>query len=401
MTKQTIPFRDTSSPQIIHPSHFERYIGDFIPDHVVSGFTLSNGGGLNLAVAVGDAWVKGTLCRVTVAENVAMNDNQTNHVYIQKTRDGISEVNGWQFTVNTTGTPPSDSFKLATVTTSGGAITLITDVRQFRSDVKAIGLAKLSGAPSDSPDKDFSALFVEGGVGNSNVLYLKIKKNNSVFKIPISIAYPFGGSADLGCMDVNGLPRLFTFANGNATSASASGSGSASATSTGFNLSTGTTINSEAEIQDFELNRDKFFVLHLIWRTDNFVATQQWEIGVTEKSNLGFSGNNENFAVFLLDTTVSANLYVRTNDGGASAPAAVDTGVVVAINTKYLLTIVNDPDDATPNMKFYVNGVLKHTATTDLPTGTAVMNVRGYAKTLTSDSLDVSAEKIQAFGDAM
>lgn len=103
---------------------------------VMSGLTVpGSSANLNLDVALGEAFIKGYWVKLDAATTVACTASSTNHIFLGLTKDGGGNVTGVTFTVNTTGTAPADSVKLATAVTSGSAVTSTSDVRVFNPAV--------------------------------------------------------------------------------------------------------------------------------------------------------------------------------------------------------------------------------------------------------------------------
>lgn len=139
MTKFLIPQDLTpSSPLVVKSSHWHKFIGFHLIDHVKTGFTITSGGGLTAVVAVGNGFIQGCYFETNATINQSLVNSAVNHVYVQLTRNGALEPVDWNIVSNTTGTPPTDSMKIAEVTTSGGVITLITDRRTVKSDNQTI-----------------------------------------------------------------------------------------------------------------------------------------------------------------------------------------------------------------------------------------------------------------------
>lgn len=185
MTIVVTPHKDSGSPQVALSRHWEWYIGDHTPDHILSGFTLSTVASLNLPVAAGECYLGGYHVEDASAGTVAVTDAATNHIYIQLTRSG-SDVTGASLVANTTGTAPADSIKLGTATASGGQVTAVTDVRPLRSDIKAYPIAKVSSAPADSPDKELTNLYVRQTDSVNNDIYAKLKRADTQTEILLS-----------------------------------------------------------------------------------------------------------------------------------------------------------------------------------------------------------------------
>jgi len=108
------------SKTTIYREDFARFHRERLKDYVYSGYEASAGTGLELAIAAGVAYIHGWRVEHTEANTLTMADNATNYVFLDK--DGV-------FTVNQTGSAPSNSILLCEVVTSGGAISTITDKR--------------------------------------------------------------------------------------------------------------------------------------------------------------------------------------------------------------------------------------------------------------------------------
>jgi hypothetical protein len=121
----------------------------------------------------------------------------------------------------------------------------------------------------------------------------------------------------------------------------------------------------------------------------------QAEFGVSDQTGAQLSGNNDDFAVFYINSG-SGNWHVKTNDNGAVAPAGVNTGVAASVNTPYLLSIINDES----SLFFRINGTLVHTASTDLPTATTILSMRGMLETTAATTREMRMPYAEAWIDA-
>jgi len=97
------------------------------------------------------------------------------------------------------------------------------------------------------------------------------------------------------------------------------------------------------------------------------VATEQmgWGFSTTTAPFFAFDDTGADAACFTVDT--SGNLYGHTSNGATQTNSSAITGVTLTNNNTYRIE-VNDGVD----VKFYVNGVLKATNTTDLPNSGAI-----------------------------
>jgi len=128
MVKILIPRSDSISAKTIVPTDFEKYFADVIVDYVKSGFAISAGTGLAVNVSLGIARVKGLYVESDSSETISgLTANSSNYVYITLNRDGSSEAESWDFTVNTTGVTPTDSMIIGIAVTDGTSVTSVNN----------------------------------------------------------------------------------------------------------------------------------------------------------------------------------------------------------------------------------------------------------------------------------
>jgi len=127
MSRILIPRSDSISVKIIEPSDFEKmFSSDIVRDYRKSGFAITIGSGLSVAIAAGTARVKGLYIEATASENVgSLTASSPNYIYITLARDSNSEAESWSFTKNTTGTTPADSFFIGNAVCGGSTVTSI------------------------------------------------------------------------------------------------------------------------------------------------------------------------------------------------------------------------------------------------------------------------------------
>jgi len=126
LTKILVPRSDAVSAKVIEPSDFEE-LHSYVPDHVKSGFTVTAGSGLAVNVASGKARLKGLFIHNSASESISsLTANTTNYIYITLARDGNSEAQAWDFSKNTSGTTPTDSFKIASVVCGGSSVSSVS-----------------------------------------------------------------------------------------------------------------------------------------------------------------------------------------------------------------------------------------------------------------------------------
>ena len=127
MAKILIPRSDSVSAKVIEPSDFERLFDEVSGDFISSGFTVTAGSGLAVNISTGTARVKGLyLNNDSSTSKGSLTASQTNYIYLTLARDGNSEAESWDFTSNTTGTTPTDSFKIGSATCDGSSVTAVS-----------------------------------------------------------------------------------------------------------------------------------------------------------------------------------------------------------------------------------------------------------------------------------
>lgn len=113
---------------------------------ILSGFTVPGSSvDLTLSVAPGEANIAGYRVVIDSATTVTCTASATNHIYLKLTRDASQNVTSAEFEVNTTGTPPADSVKIATAVAGASSISSTTDARQLR----AMAVSQMDGATPD------------------------------------------------------------------------------------------------------------------------------------------------------------------------------------------------------------------------------------------------------------
>ncbi len=128
MARVLYPRSNSISAKVVEPSDFEQMFS-FIEDHIASGITVTAGAGLSVDISTGIIRLKGLVCETDSVENVAsLTASSTNYIYATLARDGNSEAESFSFTKSTSGTTPTDSLKIAKVTTNGSAVTAVSQV---------------------------------------------------------------------------------------------------------------------------------------------------------------------------------------------------------------------------------------------------------------------------------
>ncbi len=133
--------------KVITESNLTSWIKTLVAQNfVVSGFTVpASSTTLNLDVAAGEAILSGYRVVIDAATTVTCTASATNHIYLQLTRDASNNVTEATFAVNTTGTAPADSVKIATAVADATSIISTTDARQLR----AYAVSQVDGASPD------------------------------------------------------------------------------------------------------------------------------------------------------------------------------------------------------------------------------------------------------------
>ncbi len=133
--------------QVITETNLAMWLKQFLGQNfVLAGFTVpASSVDLTLSVAAGEANIAGYRVVIDAATTVSCTASATNHIYLKLARDASQNVTGATFEVNTTGTAPADSVKVATSTTDASTVTSTTDARQLR----ALAAAQMDGAAPD------------------------------------------------------------------------------------------------------------------------------------------------------------------------------------------------------------------------------------------------------------
>lgn len=125
--------------------------------YVESGGALSNGGGLNAAVAAGVACINGITFDFAPSGNILMTASTTNHLWLTASFDGNGFLTGYVFAKRTDTVVPANSVYLGQVIAAGASLTSV--VASFRGVIapgKEIAFA--------SRTTDVSSAVAGGGV---------------------------------------------------------------------------------------------------------------------------------------------------------------------------------------------------------------------------------------------
>jgi hypothetical protein len=126
---------------------WERFFGKWFPNGVFDGLQVTAGSGLSVNISAGTGHINGYFIDSDTTENRTVNASTTNYVWCRLTRDASNFVTGWNFHITTTATPPSDSFLLAEVVTSGSAVTSVTDTRNSGMAGVSLGVVPSTSNP--------------------------------------------------------------------------------------------------------------------------------------------------------------------------------------------------------------------------------------------------------------
>lgn len=170
MARYTIP----KVGRAISSSDWYRYIGAFAVDYIDYGFSVTSAGNLQVNVSSGRAYIQGIALESDANEQLTMQANIVNHIFIRLIKDSQGRPLDWEFVVNTTGIKPRDSIKIAEVTTNTNNVITIADRR---------ALGDLTYMFIGSYDK----LEPRAGliVSDPNLRYLLVRDNNNTKWIPL------------------------------------------------------------------------------------------------------------------------------------------------------------------------------------------------------------------------
>lgn len=159
--------KKVSAGQDIASADFRQYFGDFFPEGIKTGFTVSVDSGLDLNVAAGTAYVKDTsggMFQVvsSATETLSATASSTNYVYLHSDNGA-----NW-LTISTSSSVPSDAMLLATVVAGASSITSVTNVTSgLPSYVPPGVIVAWSGVLSSIPS---GWLLCDGNNGTPNLI---------------------------------------------------------------------------------------------------------------------------------------------------------------------------------------------------------------------------------------
>jgi hypothetical protein len=158
-------------------------------NYVISGFAIpASSGTLDIAIPLGKAMISGYYISVPGSTTVTCAASTTNHIFLKLTRDGSNNVAAAKFEVNTTGTAPADSVKIATAITSGAAVTSTADKRVFEPFAPS-----LSRGPADTGTGSTAAHEYDVTISsNQNLSGIHFYRNFTL-NSGVTITVPAGG----------------------------------------------------------------------------------------------------------------------------------------------------------------------------------------------------------------
>lgn len=153
--------------QIIAAADFRQYFGDFFTEGVKTGFTVTDAGGIDVAVAAGTAYIKdasGGMHQIVSSgsESLTLTDNNTNYVFLH------CDNGATYLTDSTTATVPDDAIPLATVVCASEDITSVTStIVGLPGTMPAGGIIAWTGTLANIPS---GWLLCDGNNGTPNLI---------------------------------------------------------------------------------------------------------------------------------------------------------------------------------------------------------------------------------------
>jgi hypothetical protein len=173
-------------------------------DNHVNGMTVADAGGLGVTIAIGDAKVYGYLIENDTEIVEVLTNNATNHVYLVITLDVNGRCDSATIVINTTGTTPAYSTKLATIVCADDDITSLTDARIFHP-FHSTGGHDHSGTSGNGPvivGKNVLPASTTAGVNGLGVVRLSRTPDNVSYPSVLSSTEK-GGTSGVCALDAN------------------------------------------------------------------------------------------------------------------------------------------------------------------------------------------------------
>lgn len=147
--------------------NWNQWFGDFFNEGIMSGFSLTDAGGLNVEVGAGTAYVKdanGRMYQVIsgATETLTATDNATRYINLHCNNGGS------YLTLDSSSTTPDDAITLGLVTAASGDITVLTDYSiGMPGAFPPGGIVAWSGALGNIPS---GWLLCDGNNGTPNLI---------------------------------------------------------------------------------------------------------------------------------------------------------------------------------------------------------------------------------------
>lgn len=109
-------------------------------------------------------------------------------------------------------------------------------------------------------------------------------------------------------------------------------------------------------------------IIDVAVRNPATISTARWWVGMFSGDPMGSATPALHIMGFRYDTAVDGTTWRAITDNGSGTPTATDTTVTFSATTSYRMRII--VDSAGANVRFYINGILRATHTTTLPTTT-------------------------------
>lgn len=109
------------------------------------------------------------------------------------------------------------------------------------------------------------------------------------------------------------------------------------------------------------------------------ITNGRWWVGVFSGDPMGSATPALHYMAFRFNTATDGTTWQAVCDNGSGTPTVVDTTVTFTATTSYRMRIV--VDGAGANVRFYINGILRATISTTLPTTTQNLGYNAQVQT--------------------